>query len=169
MTSRPSNQATLVGLGGGCHWCTEAVFQHLRGVERVEQGFIASSPPHDSPSEAILVHFDEAVLPLQVLLAAHLHTHSSSSTHALRSRYRSAVYTTSPEQAARATSELAALQGEWDRPLITQVLPLVDFILNDARYHSYYLNRPDAQFCQVHIEPKLATLRDLFAPYYNHM
>ncbi|MGJ8671076.1 MAG: peptide-methionine (S)-S-oxide reductase, partial [Oceanococcus sp.] len=42
-----------IGFGGGCHWCTEAVFNALRGVEQVSQGFIKSDPPHDSFSEAV--------------------------------------------------------------------------------------------------------------------
>lgn len=167
MTSPQPHTTTLIGLGGGCHWCTEAVFQHLLGVEEVEQGFIASNAPHDTYSEAILAHFDASRIPLRILLAAHLHTHSSTSQHALRSRYRSAIYTTSEAQAQLVQRELDTLQHDWERPLITQVLPLVDFRLNDPRYHNYYRTRPDSQFCQVHIEPKLATLRELFMPYFH--
>lgn len=167
MSASKERDLARVGLGGGCHWCTEAVFQHLLGVEQVEQGFIASTPPDDTHSEAILAHFDEDVIPLRVLLAVHLHTHSSTSDHALRSRYRSAIYTTSETQREQVSHELAILQEEWREPLITKILPLGEFRLNDSRYHDYYLSRPDSQFCQVHIDPKLAKLRDLFTPYYR--
>lgn len=155
-----------IGFGGGCHWCTEAIFQHLIGVDEVEQGFIASSAPHDTLSEAIQLRFDPARIPLHVLIAAHLHTHSSASMHALRARYRSAIYTTSSQQSEQARHALAELQQDWSAPLIVEVLPLERFELNDAKYHEYYLNRPDAPFCQVHIEPKLAKLRRIFAGYY---
>lgn len=81
-----------IGLGGGCHWCTEAYFLSLKGVEKVEQGWIASTPPNDAFSEAVLVHYDPSQIPLPVLIAIHLHTHAATKAHAFRSKYRSAVY-----------------------------------------------------------------------------
>lgn len=156
-----------IGLGGGCHWCTEAVFQHLRGVSDVEQGFIASHPPHDTLSEAIQLRFDPDILPLPILLAAHLSTHAATSQHTLRSRYRSAIYVPEEGLHAPVTQALEELQAEFDKPLITQVLPLERFELNPKPYHDYYLTRPDAPFCRTHIDPKLAMLRQRFAPYYE--
>ncbi len=81
-----------VGFGGGCHWCTEAVFQSLRGVESVEQGWIKSDPPFDTFSEAVIVAFDTLVISLEVLIDVHLRTHASQVDHSFRSKYRSAVY-----------------------------------------------------------------------------
>ena len=156
----------LIGLGGGCHWCTEAIFQHLRGVRDVKQGFMASTPSDEALSEAIQLRFDPASVPLQVLIAAHLSTHSSTSDHVLRARYRSAVYAVNRKQAERARAALDELQREWNAPLVTAVLPLERFELNDSAYHNYYLRRPEAPFCRAHIEPKLATLRAHFADYY---
>jgi len=95
-----------IGLGGGCHWCTEAVFQALRGVERVEQGFIRSTAPHDGWSEAVIVHFDPAVIDLKTLIEVHLRTHASTSEHSMRGKYRSAVYAFDPQQADDAQAVL---------------------------------------------------------------
>ena len=159
-------QTQHIGFGGGCRWCTEAVFQHLVGVEDVQQGFIASTPPHDTLSEAIQLRFDPTQIPLEILIAVHLHTHSSTSDHRLRHRYRSAIYTTSDAQAQAATQALHTLQSEWDKPLITTVLPLERFELNSEPYHNYYLTRPDAPFCKAQIDPKLVKLRKLFSNYY---
>lgn len=159
-------QTQQIGFGGGCHWCTEAIFQHLVGVEDVQQGFIASTPPHDALSEAIQLRFDPSLIPLDVLIAAHLHTHSSASNHPLRHRYRSAIYTTTQSQTQAALDALQTLQSEWDKPLITSVLPLERFELNSEQYHSYYLTRPDAPFCKTQIDPKLAKLRMRFSNYY---
>ncbi|MFV8270119.1 peptide-methionine (S)-S-oxide reductase [Flavobacterium sp. GT2N3] len=53
-----------VGFGGGCHWCTEAYFQSLKGVEIVEQGWISSKFPEDIFSEAVIVHYNPSVIPL---------------------------------------------------------------------------------------------------------
>ena len=57
-----------IGLGGGCHWCTEAVFQNLCGVQQVAQGFIRSIAPDDKDSEAVMVDFDSAKISLAVLI-----------------------------------------------------------------------------------------------------
>jgi len=57
-----------IGFGGGCHWCTEAVFQHVEGVEKVEQGWIASVAPHDRLSEAVIVHFNTTKVKLCIIL-----------------------------------------------------------------------------------------------------
>ena len=143
--------------GGGCHWCTEAVFDHAPGVLTVRQGFASGPPPDDAPSEAALVTWGEEVT-LEDLIRIHLDTHSAGSDHALRARYRSAIYVTGSAQAALARSVLreeAAQRG----PLVTRVLPLAAWRDSPPRYQRYYRTRPDAPFCRVHIAPKLARLR----------
>ena len=86
------DKISKVGFGGGCHWCTEAVFQQIRGVSKVDQGWIASVVPHDTFSEAVIVHFDPRIIKLDQLIEIHLKTHSCTSSHPMRSKYRSAVY-----------------------------------------------------------------------------
>lgn len=81
-----------IGLGGGCHWCTEAVFQSLKGLVKVEQGYIRSNEENDYFSEAILVHFDSKIILLKDLIEIHLHTHKSTSNHSFREKYRSTIY-----------------------------------------------------------------------------
>ena len=58
-------ELTKVAFGGGCHWCTEAVFQSLKGVEKVEQGFVASVAKNSSFSEAVIVHFQTEIIALK--------------------------------------------------------------------------------------------------------
>lgn len=147
-----------LGLGGGCHWCTEAVFQRVRGVDQVEQGWIAAQPPDDAWSEAVRLRYLPSAVSLDALLRVHLHTHSSTSAHAMRLKYRSAVYTTSSQQAEAVTEALRRLQGEFDAPLVTRVLPMVAFRPSDARYRDYYKQRPERPFCQTYIRPKLDTV-----------
>jgi peptide methionine sulfoxide reductase MsrA len=71
MTVAPSK----IGLGGGCHWCTEGVFESLLGVTCVNQGWIASNGENSDYSEAVEVYFDPAVISLADLIEIHLHTH----------------------------------------------------------------------------------------------
>ena len=86
------NDTAKIAFGGGCHWCTEAVFQQLKGVIRVEQGFVASVNEYQSFSEAVIVHFNPSIIPLKILVEIHLYTHKSTSNHSMRSKYRSAIY-----------------------------------------------------------------------------
>ena len=77
----------------------------------------------------------------------------------MRNKYRSAVYSFSKLQSGLVGRELSLLQREFDKPLITKVLPLVDFKSSDERFHNYYLTDPDRPFCKTYIDPKLAKLR----------
>ena len=114
--------------------------------------------PDDAWSEAVRLQYSPDAVSLDELLRVHLRTHSSTSAHAMRIKYRSAVYTTSPQQAEAVTAALQRLQGEFDAPLVTRVLPLVAFRPSEARYRDYYQRRPDRPFCQTYIRPKLDTV-----------
>lgn len=83
-----------IGIGGGCHWCTEGVIQMLKGVAQVDQVFIRSDPPADSWAEGVIVHFDPAIIDIAILIEVHLRTHSPSTiaSFAVGSKYRSAIY-----------------------------------------------------------------------------
>ena len=152
------NQA--VGLGGGCHWCTEAVFRALRGVQQVDQGFICSLPPDDTWSEAVNVQFDPDLIDLARLIDIHLHTHASTSQHSMRAKYRSAIYVNSPQQAREVKAILCAIQGDFSEPLVTRVLPLVGFKPSEPERQGYFEKNNGNQFCERYIEPKLQKLRD---------
>ena len=91
-----------VGLGGSCHWCTEAIFASLIGVVRVEQGWFKIADTTSDFSEAVRVTFDSDILSLTDLIAIHIDTHSATEVHSMRHKYRSAVYTYSEQQALQA-------------------------------------------------------------------
>ncbi len=157
--SGEAGKTRQIGLGGGCHWCTEAVFDALAGVLAVEQGFIRSDPPDDRFSEAVLIRFDPARIPAAVLLEIHLRTHASTSAHKLRGKYRSAVYAFSARQAEEMRLALARLQGGFGRPLVTRVLPFVAFRPSPERYRHYARKHGGGPFCTRYIDPKLDLLR----------
>lgn len=152
-----------IGLGGGCHWCTEAVFQSLRGVTKVQQGWVKSDSPFNEWSEAVVVSFNEEVIPLQTLIAIHLRTHSCTSNHSMRNKYRSAVYTFLAAQATEANKAIKTLQYYFDEPIITLVIPFRHFKLNAQPFLDYYYNNPDKPFCEAYINPKLKLLLQQFA------
>jgi len=156
-------QTEKVGFGGGCHWCTEAVFQSLKGVSKVEQGWIASTEGNDSFSEAVMVHFDGAKIDLATLTAIHLYTHSCTSAHSMRKKYRSAVYTFSKDQADAAVTIINDLQPEFDKPILTKVLPFQAFKENQELYQNYYQKNAGNQFCERYINPKFSLLMKRFS------
>ena len=153
-----------IGFGGSCHWCTEAVFQSLKGVEKVEQGWI-SAEEAGAFHEAVIVHFKEQVIPLAILIEVHLRTHNSTSEHSMRNRYRSAVYTFSDEQRIGADQILADLQAKFTEPLVTKTYGFKEFRTSEATFQNYYLKNPDKPFCKSYIDPKLKSLLKRFGDY----
>lgn len=153
-----------IGFGGGCHWCTEAVFQALHGVVTVEQGWIASTAPYDYFSEGVIVTFDNSIIPVDVLIEVHLLTHSSANDHSMRAKYRSALYYFDDKDIAVLSEIVARLGIENNIQYITKILPFQDFRLNAANQLNYYSKNKEAPFCQVYISPKLRALRSKFGP-----
>lgn len=148
----------VIGMGGGCHWCTEAVFLALKGVVKVEQGWVGSVEPDDSFSEAVVVHFDESMIGVRDLVEVHLRTHRSGSDHSMRGKYRSAVYVVSDAQGC----EVESILDDWDGDLVTRVLPLVVFNESEERFRRYYEKHVGKGFSERFIEPKMELLRGEF-------
>ena len=157
---------SIIGFGGSCHWCTEAIFQSLKGVTEVKQGWISSDVPNESFSEAVIVRFNSKLIAQSTLISIHLHTHSCTSRHSMRGKYRSAVYTFSEEQKQEVIANLAHLQNDFEKPIITQVLSFHNFKLNQQSFLNYYYKNPERPFCQSYISPKLKILLD---KYYEHV
>ena len=130
----------------------------------MEQGWIASAPPHTAPSEAVIVHYDPTMITARQLIEVHLETHASGAEHALRSKYRSAVYFFSAEAREDYDAIIGALGEETD--VVTMVLPYVSFTPSLARHQDYFRRDPERPFCRRYITPKLTVLQkshpDLF-------
>ena len=153
-----------IAFGGGCHWCTEAIFQSLLGVSKVEQGWVSSTQPDaTTPSEAVIVHFDTSLISLDILTEIHLFTHNATSNHNFRQKYRSAVYTFSKPQQIEAQRILEEKQKLFEKPLVTKAYPFGEFRLNEEQYLDYYKSNPEKPFCRVRIEPKLQILLEKFS------
>ncbi len=151
-----------IGFGGGCHWCTEAVFMALIGVYKVEQGWISSHGNQHTFSEAVIVYYNPIKIPLLALVEIHLRTHKSTSDHCMRKKYRSAIYTFSDHEIENVTYILKRLQTQFSSPLITQVLPYVNFKSSDEKYQNYYIKNPEKPFCKTYIQPKLNMLLNTY-------
>ncbi|MGB5429876.1 peptide-methionine (S)-S-oxide reductase [Eudoraea sp.] len=143
-----------IGLGGGCHWCSEAVFQALRGVIKVEQGWISAGGAVDF-HEAVILHFNPGIISLKELIEVHLYTHNSTSNHSMRTKYRSAVYTFNKLQQKDSANILRLLQKNFKEQLITRVFDFKKFRMSPESFQNYYQRNPQKPFCKTYIDPKL--------------
>ncbi len=157
---------SVIGLGGSCHWCTEGIFLSLKGVSKVNQGWIASTGNNSNYSEAIEVYYDPKIISLEVLIKIHLLTHASDKQHPMREKYRSAIYTYDQQSREQAINLLA--QENLSKKRVTQVLSFDSFKPNIKKYRNYFYNKPNAPFCQSYIYPKLKLLTAEFNSYLSH-
>lgn len=166
-------------LGGGCFWCLEAVFEQLRGVERVVSGYAGGQV--DQPTyrqvcdgttghaEVVQVTFDPAAISYQQLLQVFFATHDPTTLNRqgadVGTQYRSAIFYHSPEQQAAAEAVIAELtaQNIWPGKIVTQVVPLERFYPAEDYHQGYYRDNPVQGYCQVVISPKVAKFRQQFA------
>lgn len=165
--------------GGGCFWCTEAVFQSLRGVESVMPGYAGGekeNPSYEEVSsgrsghaEVIKIKYDPKQISfhdlLEVFFAAHDPTTPDKQGADVGEQYRSIIFYTSELQRGEAKKFIDELEtaGTFDAPIVTQIKPLEKFFEAEDCHQNYYLNNPDKPYCQAVINPKLAKLRKKFA------
>ena len=154
---------TKIAFGGGCHWCTEAVFQSLKGVEKVEQGYIASTNENNTLSEAVIVHFNSETITLKTLIEIHLHTHKSTKNHSMREKYRSAIYTFSKAQGIESKVIIKCFQKDFNEQIVTKVLSFQSFKASREAIQNYYQKNPNKPFCETFINPKLRLLLNQFS------
>ncbi len=157
-----------IAFGGGCHWCTEAVFQSIIGVDEVDQGYVASDGENSSFSEAVVLTYDPQAIELKILIEIHLRTHKSASKHSMRKKYRSAIYVYNEFQNDAVNKILHDCQSSFSSNLITVVLPFREFQPSRADIKNYYFKNPEKPFCERFIDPKLILLLEQFKTYVDH-
>ena len=156
-------ELTKIAFGGGCHWCTEAVFQSLIGVKKVEQGWVTSTEKNNTFSEAVIVHFYADKIELKTLIEVHLLTHKSTSNHSMRRKYRSAVYYFTNHQKEGVFKIIEELQSNFNEKIITQTLEFKRFKSSTEEFQNYYKSNPKKPFCKNYIQPKLKFLLENFS------
>ncbi len=176
MTTGSSEIATLAG---GCFWCLEAVFEQVRGVEKVESGYSGSrveNPTyrqvcHDETghAEVVQVTFDPKQITypeiLDIFFGIHDPTTLNRQGHDVGTQYRSAIFYHSPEQKKAAEEKIAQLNaaGTWSRPIVTQVVPAEKFWKAEEYHQGYFRANPGQGYCVAVVDPKVAEFRKQFA------
>ena len=165
-------------LAGGCFWCLEAVFEQMRGVEKVKSGYAGGTVPNPrydevctgrtGHAEVVQVTFDPAEVSygelLEVFFTIHDPTTLNQQGADVGTQYRSAIFTHSPEQEQTAREVIRDLEAEgvWDDPIVTRVEPLTQFWPAEDYHDAYYRRNSGQPYCQVVIAPKVAKFRQKY-------
>jgi peptide-methionine (S)-S-oxide reductase len=166
-------QATFAG---GCFWCTEAVFQRLKGVERVTSGYTGGkreNPSYEQVStgvtghaESIQITFDPAVIPYERLLDIFWATHDPTSLNQqgadIGTQYRSMIVYHTDEQKKKALTSKEKAQKDYSEPIVTQIVPFEAFYPAEEYHQNFYNTNPVYPYCTVVINPKIQKLLEKF-------
>ncbi len=170
----------LATLGGGCFWCLEPIFRDLRGVQDVAVGYAGGhvvNPTYrqvceknTGHAEVIQVTFDPGEITFRDLLDVFFAIHDPTTLNRqgadIGPQYRSMILAHGGDQASAAEDAIVALDasGEWEDPVVTEVVPLETFYRAEVEHQEYYARNPNAGYCRLIIDPKIAKFRKRFEP-----
>lgn len=168
-------------LGGGCFWCTEAVFERVRGITQVQSGYCNGAvlqPTYEQVctgrtghNEVVRLTFEPAIISVQQILeiffAIHDPTTLNRQGNDVGTQYRSGIYFHTPQQqqVAQAMLEQLAQERVFDAPLTTELLPEQNFWPAEDYHAQYYARNPSQGYCAAIIGPKLAKFRQTFTQF----
>ena len=174
-----STQTKTIVLGGGCFWCTEAVFKMLKGVISVTSGYAGGSkanPTYDQISgggtghaEVFHLEYDPTMISLDDLLSVFFATHDPTTLNRqgndVGEQYRSVILYQDDEQKIVAEKFIADLNASSSegKPIVTELKPLDVFYPAESYHQDYYARNKEAGYCQVVINPKLEKAKKQFA------
>ena len=169
----------VITLAGGCFWCLEAVFEQLKGVEKVESGYsggVSTDPTYDSVSsgttghaEAVQITFDPEIISFRDLLKVFFSFHDPTTLNRqgrdVGPQYRSAVFYRDAGQLRAVVEVIAELEADniWGQPVVTEVEPFKAFYPAEEYHRQFYQRRPDQPYCRAIVAPKVAKLRREYA------
>jgi len=182
MSHPPQEKAArneVVTLGGGCFWCTEALFSELRGVESALPGYSGGTMAHPSyeevcggrtgHAEVVQVTFDATEISLHDLLTVFFTVHDPTTRNRqggdVGPQYRSAIFfrdAAQKETAEKVAGEITAAKL-WRGSIVTEIVPFVEFYPAEEYHRDYFRRNPGKGYCQLVIEPKVTKFRQHFA------
>ena len=170
-----NRQLATATFGGGCFWCTEAVFQNLRGVQQVKSGYAGGhveNPTYEQVctartghAEVIQITYDPAAISYRDLLEVFFTTHDPTTPNRqgndVGPQYRSVIFYHDAEQERIAREVIKSVNERsiWNGAIVTEVSPLPVFYPAEVYHDDYFARNPGQPYCQVIIEPKVAKLR----------
>ena len=173
------NNNEVAVFGGGCFWCTEAVFLEIKGVTSVASGYSGGHVENPNyyqvcdevtgHAEVVRIEFDPSQITfkemLEVFFASHDPTTLNYQGADHGARYRSVVLYTSEEQRDQTAEFIKALDADGSQPgpVVTEISPFEKFYESEPEHRQFYQNNPGSMYCQVVINPKVAKIRQKFA------
>ena len=165
-------------LGGGCFWCTEAIFSQLKGVEKAESGYSGGKlecPTYEEVStgttghaEVVQITFDPDLISFKEILEIFFSTHNPTTLNRqgpdVGPQYRSVIFYHNDQQKAIAEQVIKEIAEEkiFDKPTVTQVEPFKAFYNAEEYHRDYFKRHPEQPYCSLVIAPKITKLRELY-------
>lgn len=180
MTTKNLQIATV---GGGCFWCTEAVFEAVKGVESVVSGYSGGNVPGHPTyreicsgltghAEVVKISFDADVISYEDILVIFMTTHDPTTLNQQGAdrgtQYRSVIYYHNAEQKKLAEIIVTEMGQYYDKPIVTEITAASAFYEAEEEHQDFYKNNPDYGYCTFVIDPKLAKLRQLHSDKLKH-
>jgi len=180
MNNKEKNMNTKIAtFGMGCFWCSEAVFNRIEGVEKVESGFAGGDKKNPTYNEVISgntghaevaqITYNPNVVSYSALLEVFWKTHNPTTLNRqgadVGTQYRSVIFYHDSEQQKLANDYLLALEKAkiWDNPIVTEIAPFVIFYPAEKYHNDYYENNPANSYCTFVITPKIKKFEKVFA------
>ena len=173
-----SKNLQIATVGGGCFWCTEAVFQEVKGVEKVVSGYAGGNVPGrptyreicsglTGAAEVVQITFDASLLSYEAILVIFMTTHDPTTLNRQGAdrgtQYRSVIFHHDAVQQKIAKQVVTELQAYFEAPIVTEISDAPVFYEAEKEHQDFYKNNNGQGYCTYVIEPKLAKLRKLHA------
>lgn len=172
------NKLDVATFGGGCFWCTEAIFNEIKGVEKVISGYSGGNVPGKPTyrevcsgltghAEVIQIHFNPEEISFKELVIIFMSTHNPTTLNRqgadVGTQYRSVIFYHNDSQKAISEDVFKEVDPYFDNLIVTELSPAVTFHEAEAYHQNYYANNPSQSYCSAVISPKLSKLRQLYA------
>jgi peptide-methionine (S)-S-oxide reductase len=179
MSEQQPGTTEIATFGTGCFWCTEAIFQELKGVVRVISGYMGGTVPNPSyeevctgttgHAECLLIEYDPNIISYDELLAVFFQSHDPTQLNRqgndIGTQYRSAIFYHNEEQRQKAEHYKARLdkEGAYPNPIVTEITPASIFYAGEDYHQNYYDNHGSQPYCYLVIRPKVEKFEKAFA------
>ena len=164
-----TNSMELATLGGGCFWCTEAIYQMLPGVKSVTSGYAGGTKENPTykevctgrtgHAEVIQIAYDPKIISYEKIVDTFWEAHDPTTLNRqgadTGTQYRSIILYANEAQKAAAEKSKAAAGKNFNAPIVTEIVPLKKFYAAEIDHQDYYRNNPSAGYCQAVIRPKV--------------
>ena len=173
-TNKMEEKWEVATFGGGCFWCTEAVFEEVKGVRHVISGYAGGkiiNPSYREVSrgvtghaEVIQLEYNPQIISYQEILEIFFKTHDPTSLNRqgadIGTQYRSVIFYHSEDQKSTAATLIKKLEkeGKYDNPIVTKVEPFVNFFIAEDYHQDFFKKNPNHGYCSVIIQPKVNKL-----------